>query len=71
MQLVSRRATFFRLKPIFCQKFWEYDQCEVKKVILLEVRFDPNEVILNIRKLRKLGKLEFGTFVTFWSFFDV
>ena len=44
-------------KVIFAQHFGKFIACNTHNIILHEMRFNPHEVRLNIRKLKKFGKL--------------
>ena len=41
------------LKQVFSPNYLEFSPCETQKIILLEVRFNPFKVRLNIQKLEK------------------
>ena len=42
------------LKSLFGPKVWEFASSNTQKIILPEMRFNPHQVRLNIRKLRKI-----------------
>ena len=45
--LVAHERYPIALKADFCPRFWEFLMCEVTKIILYKLRFNPSEVRLN------------------------
>ena len=57
------------LKLVFVKNFGKISPCETQEIILFEVRFNPHEVILNIKIFRKTEKTQKTVILKFlWVF---